>query len=69
MLLFQEFEFEVIVNPGKQNIGLYYLSQMESGENEGNFDDVLLDVKLFRIEAIAYQFNGNATFLAYGRVP
>ena len=44
LLLFQEFDFEVIVKPGQLNVGLDHLSQIESGEGptilEDNFPDV-----------------------------
>jgi hypothetical protein len=33
LLLFQEYDFEVIVNPGKLNVGPYHLSQILIGED------------------------------------
>lgn len=33
LLLFQEFEFEVIIQPGKANVELDHLSRIESGED------------------------------------
>ena len=43
ILLFQEFDFEVIVKPGRLNVGLDHLSRIESGEEptrlEDNFPD------------------------------
>ena len=43
ILLFQEFEFEVIVKPCRLNSGPYHLSRIESGEELGNLDDSLPD--------------------------
>ena len=43
LLLFQEFEFEVIVNPSQLNVGLRQLSHIESGEEPNNLEDNLLD--------------------------
>jgi hypothetical protein len=61
--LFQEFDFEVVVKSGKHNVGLDHLSRMESRESGGNADDDLLDVYLFRVEAVPYQFKEIVKFL------
>ena len=52
LLLFQEFTFEVIVKPGRLNVGPDHLSRLENRENGGSLDDQLLDADLFRVEAI-----------------
>jgi hypothetical protein len=39
LLLFQEFYFEVIVKPGKQNAGLDHLSRVTNGEKPTNLED------------------------------
>jgi hypothetical protein len=39
LLLFQEFSFEVIVKPGKLNVGQDHSSRLESGESGGVVDD------------------------------
>jgi hypothetical protein len=46
LLLFQEFEFEVVVKPNKHNVGPDHLSRIESGEVGGSLDDELLDTTL-----------------------
>ena len=51
-LLFQEFEFKVIVRPGKANVGPDHLSRVESGEDPIRIDDDLPDAHLFRVEEI-----------------
>jgi hypothetical protein len=44
-LLFQDFEFEVVVKPGKYNVGPDHLSRIKSGEASLSLDDELLDVQ------------------------
>jgi hypothetical protein len=39
LLLFQEYDFEVIVKPGKLNAGPDHLSHLLMGEDAGNLDD------------------------------
>jgi hypothetical protein len=39
--------FEVIVKPGRCNVGPDHLSRLESGESGGAVDDQLPDVDLF----------------------
>jgi len=51
-LLFQEYDFEVIVKPGKLNVGPDHLSRLESGEEGGNLDDSLPDAQLFSIRMV-----------------
>lgn len=68
-LLFQKFEFEVIVNPGKQNVGPNHLSRIHSSEVLGSINDNLPDAQLFWIEAVQDQFTDIATFLITGSVP
>ena len=52
ILLFQEFSFEVIIKLGWCNVRHDHLSRLESTESGRAVDDQLLDVDLFRIEAI-----------------
>ena len=44
LLLFQEFDFEIVVKPEWLNASSYYLSRIENGEEPTNIDDELLDV-------------------------
>jgi hypothetical protein len=39
LLLFQEFDFEVIVKPGKLNVGPDHLSWVNNGEEPSNLED------------------------------
>jgi len=54
--LFKEYDFEVIVNPGKLNASPDHLSILESGEEGGNSDDNLPDAQLFSIMMVDDQF-------------
>ena len=46
LLLFQEFDFEVVVKPGQLNVGLDHLSRIESGEEPNSLEDNLPDMQL-----------------------
>jgi hypothetical protein len=50
--LFQEFDFEVIVKPGKLNAGPDHLSHILSIEDAWNLDDSLSDVHLFVVQMV-----------------
>jgi hypothetical protein len=43
LLLFQEYDFEVIVKPGRLNTGPYHLSTLESGEEPISLEECLPD--------------------------
>ena len=43
LLLFQEYEFEIIVKLGKLNVGIDHLSRIESSEEPTNLEDGLPD--------------------------
>ena len=47
LLLFQEFEFEVVVRPGKLNVGPEHLSRIDTGEELTGVEDDLLDAHIF----------------------
>jgi hypothetical protein len=49
LLLFQEFDFEVIVKPGKLNTGPDHLSWISNGEEPMNIEDNFLDAWLFSV--------------------
>jgi hypothetical protein len=57
ILLFQEYEFEVIVKLGKFNLGPDHLSCILSGEDAGNLDDSLPDVHLFVVQMVDDHFS------------
>jgi len=69
LLLFQEYDFEVIVKPGKMNACPDHLSRLESGEEGGNLDDRLLDAQLFSIRMVDDQFWDVIQFLNTGVAP
>ena len=48
ILLFQEFDFEIIVKPGRLNGGPDHLSKIEMGEEPTNIEDGLPDMQLFQ---------------------
>jgi hypothetical protein len=49
-LLFQEFNFEVIVKPGKLNAGPDHLSMVTNGEGPTNLEDNFPDAQLFSVQ-------------------
>ena len=49
LLLFQEYEFEVIIKPGRLNAGPDHLSRLESGEEPTSLEECLPDAQLFSI--------------------
>jgi hypothetical protein len=52
LLLFQEYDFEVIIKPGKLNGGPNHLSRILTREDAGNLDDNLPDAHLFTVRMI-----------------
>ena len=52
LLLFQEFEFEVVVRLGKINVGPDHLSYIRIGEELTRVNDDLPDAHLFCIDAV-----------------
>jgi hypothetical protein len=50
LLLFQEFDFEVIVKPGKLNAGPDHLLRVTNGEEPMNLEDNFLDAQLFSVQ-------------------
>jgi hypothetical protein len=69
LLIFQEFEFEVVVKPRKYNVGSNYLSRLEIGEASGSLDDKLPDAQLFRVEAVPDQLAEIIEFITIGHAP
>ena len=57
LLLFQEFDFEVIVKPCQLNVGTNHLSRNESGEEPNNLEDKLPDAQLFYIDVVNKKFD------------
>lgn len=69
VLLFQEFSFQVVVNPNHLNVGPNHLSRLESGEYGGFDDDQLPNEHLFRVEEVLDNFEDISLFLATGKFP
>jgi hypothetical protein len=67
--LFQEYDFEVIVKPGKLNAGPDHLSCILSGEDAGNLDDSLPDAHLFAVQMVDDYFTDIVQFLSTGMAP
>jgi hypothetical protein len=69
LLLFQEYDFEVIVKPGKFNSGPDHLSCILSGEDAGNLDDSFPDAHLFAIQMVEDYFADIVQFFSTGVAP
>ena len=69
LLLFQEFEFEVVIRPDKLNVGLDHLCRIETGEDSIGVEDDLPDAHLFRIEEVPTELEEIAQFLEDGKAP
>ena len=69
LLLFQSFEFEIIVRPGKANVGPNYLSRIDIGEEVNGIEDDLLDALMFKIESISSELAETTQFLENGQAP
>jgi hypothetical protein len=65
-LLFQEFDFEVIVKPGKLNVGLDHLSRVTNGEEPTNLEYNFLDAKLFSVQIVDDYFAEIIQYLSTG---
>ena len=52
LLLFQEYDFEIIVKPGRLNAGPDHLLWIDSGEEPSNLEDNFPDAQLFSIQII-----------------
>ena len=50
LLLFQEYDFEIIVKPGRLNVGPNHLLWIDSGEEPSNLEDNFPDAQLFSIQ-------------------
>jgi hypothetical protein len=56
ILLFQEYDFEIILKPGRMNKGPNHLSRLEHGEDPTSLEDALSDEKLLAIRNIDDHF-------------
>ena len=69
LLLFQEYDFEIIVKPGRLNAGPDHLSRMESREQPTSLEDNLPNVQLFFVQIIDDYFKDIIEFLTTGTAP
>ena len=64
--MFQEYDFEIIVKPGRMNKGTDHLSRLEHGEEPTNLEDTLSDAHLLAIRKIDDHFTEIVQFLSTG---
>ena len=69
ILLFQEFDFEVIVKQGKFNAGLDHLSRVTNGEEPTNLEDNFPDAQLFSVQVADEYFVDIIEYLSTGIAP
>jgi hypothetical protein len=69
LLLFQEYDFEIIVNPGRMNKGPDHLSRLEHGEEPTSLEDTLPDAQLLSIRNMDDHFTNIVQFLSTGMAP
>lgn len=69
LLLFQDYDFEIIVKPGKLNPGPDHLSRLETGEEPTILEDNMSNAQLFVIQIVDDYFKEIVEFLTIGTVP
>jgi hypothetical protein len=69
LLLFQEYDFEIIVKPGRMNKGPDHLSRLEHGEEPTSLEDTLSDAQILSIRNIDDHFADIVQFLSTGMAP
>jgi hypothetical protein len=69
ILLFQEYDFEIVVKPGIMNKGLDHLSRLEHGEEPTSLEDTLPDAQLLAIRKVDDHFVEIVHFLSIGMAP
>jgi hypothetical protein len=69
LLLFQEYDFEIVVNPGIMNKGLDHLSKLEHGEEPTSLENTLPDARLLAIRKFDDHFIDIVQFLSTGMAP
>jgi hypothetical protein len=67
--LFQEYDFEIIVKPGRMKKGPDHLSRLEHGEEPTSLEDTLPDAQMITIRKIDDQFTDTVQFLSTGMAP
>jgi hypothetical protein len=69
LMLFQEYDFEIIVKLGRMNKGPHHLSRLEHGEELTSLEDTLPDAQLLPIRRIDDHFTEIVQFLSTGMAP
>jgi hypothetical protein len=69
LLLFQEYDFEIIVKLGRLNAGPDHLSRLESGEEPVSLENYLPDAQLFSIQIVDDHFQDIIQFLITRTTP
>jgi len=69
ILLFQEYDFEVVVKPGLLNNGPDHLSRIESGEDPISLEDELPNAQLFSVSMVDEYFADIVDFLTSSMEP
>jgi hypothetical protein len=69
IMLFQEYDFEIIVNLGRMNKGPDHFSRLEHGEEPTSLEDTLTDAQLFSIRNIDDHFADIVQLLPTGMAP
>jgi hypothetical protein len=64
LLLFQEYDFEIVVKPGRMNKGPDHLSRLEHGEEPTSLEDTLPDAQLLDIRKFDDHFVEIVQFLS-----
>ena len=68
-LLFQEFDFEIVVKLGWLNAGSDHPSRVVNGEEPTNIDNGFLDVQLFQVDVVDHHYALIIQFLFTGVTP
>jgi hypothetical protein len=69
ILLFQEYDFEIVVKTGRMNKGPDHLSMLEHGGEPTSLEDTLLDAHLLAIGKFDDYFANIVQFLSTGMTP
>jgi hypothetical protein len=64
ILLFEEFDFEVIVKLWKLNVGYDHLSRVTNGEEPAKLEEIFLDAQLFSVHITDEYFTNIIQYLS-----
>jgi hypothetical protein len=69
ILLFQEFDFEVIFKIGKLNAGPNHMSRITNGEEHKNLEDKCPDAQSFSVQVVDEYFADIIQYFSIGTAP